>query len=67
MRVLIIGGTGFIGPQVVRNLVSGAHEVTIFHRGEHEPELPNSVRHVHSASAAFPVLNFPLELIVWKP
>jgi nucleoside-diphosphate-sugar epimerase len=67
MRVLIIGGTALIGPHVVRGLVSGGHEVTIFHRGEHEPELPGSVRHVHSASAAFPVLSFPPELISWKP
>src|ERR1700678_2607836 len=67
MRVLIIGGTAFIGPHVVRNLVSFGHDVTLFHRSEHEPELPNSVRHVHSASAAFPVLSFPEELIAWKP
>ncbi len=67
MRVLIIGGTAFIGPHVVRSLVSSGHEVTIFHRGEHEPELPRSVRHVHSLSAAFPVLNFPAELVLWKP
>jgi nucleoside-diphosphate-sugar epimerase len=67
MRVLIIGGTAFIGPHVVRSLISGGHEVTIFHRGEHEPELPSSVRHVHSASAVFPVLNFPAELVSWKP
>jgi nucleoside-diphosphate-sugar epimerase len=67
MRVLIVGGTAFIGPDVVRSLVSGGHEVTIFHRGEHEPEFPNSVRHVHSASATFPVLNFPAELVSWKP
>jgi len=67
MRVLIIGGTAFIGPHVVRNLVSFGHDVTLFHRGEHEPELPNSVRHVHSASAAFPILSFPEELVSWKP
>jgi len=67
MRVLIIGGTAFMGPHVVRSLVSGGHEVTIFHRGEHEPELPRSVRHVHDASAAFPVLSFPAELASWKP
>lgn len=67
MRVLIIGGTAFIGPHVVRSLAAGGHEVTIFHRGEHEPELPESVRHVHGASAAFPVLNFPAELVAWKP
>lgn len=67
MRVLIIGGTAFIGPHVVRSLVASGHEVTIFHRGEHEPELPRGVRHVHSASAAFPVLSFPAELVAWKP
>jgi nucleoside-diphosphate-sugar epimerase len=67
MRVLIIGGTSFIGPYVVRSVISGGHEVTVFHRGEHEPQLPNGVRHVHSASAAFPVLSFPSELISWKP
>ena len=67
MRVLIIGGTSFIGPHVVRRLISGGHEVTVFHRGEHEAELPSVVRHVHSASAAFPVLSFPPELISWKP
>jgi nucleoside-diphosphate-sugar epimerase len=67
MRVLIIGGTAFIGPHVVRSLVSGGHEVTIFHRGEHEPQLPGSVRHVHSASASFPVLDFPAELVSWNP
>jgi nucleoside-diphosphate-sugar epimerase len=67
MRVLIIGGTAFIGPHVARSLVSAGHEVTIFHRGEHEPELPGSVRHVHSASASFPVLDFPAELVSWNP
>jgi nucleoside-diphosphate-sugar epimerase len=67
MRVLIIGGTNFIGPHVVRTLASDGHEVTIFHRGEHEAELPSSVRHIHSAAAAFPVLSFPGELIAWKP
>jgi len=67
MRVLIIGGTAFMRPHVVQSLVSGGHEVTIFHRGEHEPELPRSVRHVHDASAAFPVLKLPAELASWKP
>jgi len=66
MPVLIIGGTSFIGPHVVRSLVSGGHEVTVFHRGEHEPELPKGVRHVHSESAAFPVLEFPPELLGFK-
>ena len=67
MRVLVIGGTAFIGPHVVRSLVSKGHEVLIFHRGEHEPELPSSVRHVHGPSASFPVVDFPTELVDGKP
>ena len=33
MRVLLIGGTGFIGPSVARELVRLGHDVTVFHRG----------------------------------
>ncbi|HEX8651775.1 MAG TPA: NAD-dependent epimerase/dehydratase family protein [Pyrinomonadaceae bacterium] len=48
MRILIIGGTRFVGPCVVRRLVgAGGHEVTIFHRGETETELSPDVRHIH--------------------
>lgn len=46
MRVLIIGGTSFIGPWVVRGLVERGHEITLFHRGKTEARLPSSVRHV---------------------
>lgn len=38
MRVLIIGGTGFIGPHVVRWLVEYDAEVTVFHRGQTRAE-----------------------------
>ncbi len=47
MRVLIIGGTGFIGPQVVLSLLDMGHEVTLFHRGETEADLPGQVKHIH--------------------
>jgi nucleoside-diphosphate-sugar epimerase len=41
MRVLMIGGTGFIGPHVVRELVEAGHDVSVFHRG-HAPALPGA-------------------------
>jgi len=47
MRVLVIGGTQFIGPPTVRLLVEAGHDVTIFHRGRTETDLPLPVRHVH--------------------
>jgi nucleoside-diphosphate-sugar epimerase len=62
MRVLIIGGTNFIGPYVVAALDRLGADITVYHRGIHEPDLPSSVRHVHSPRAAVPFLRFPPEL-----
>lgn len=53
MRVLVLGGTKFIGPHVVRRLVARGHDVPIFHRGETETDLPPSVRHVHGDFSKF--------------
>ena len=47
MRLLVIGGTIFIGPSVVRELAAAGHDVAVFHRGEHELELGPNVRHIH--------------------
>jgi len=51
MRILIIGGTRFIGPYVVRSLASAGHEVTVFHKGGTETDLPDVVRHIHADHA----------------
>ncbi|HEX7101592.1 MAG TPA: NAD-dependent epimerase/dehydratase family protein [Nitrolancea sp.] len=51
MRILVIGGTQFIGPFVVRRLDRMGHDVTIFHRGQNEADLPERVRHIHGARA----------------
>jgi len=67
MGVLVIGGTKFIGPYVVRLLVERGHEVTIYHRGENEPSLPTQVRHIHDPRAAMPVTAFPRELLDTAP
>lgn len=42
-RILIFGGTGFIGPHTVQYAVSRGHRVTIFTRGRAEAELPADV------------------------
>ncbi|HVG19280.1 MAG TPA: NAD-dependent epimerase/dehydratase family protein [Blastocatellia bacterium] len=46
MRALIIGGTGFIGPEVVRLLAGRGHAVTLFHRGRTHADLPPGVNHI---------------------
>src|SRR5512133_224439 len=38
-RILILGGTGFIGPHQVRYAVSRGHKVTLFNRGKTNPAL----------------------------
>ena len=59
MRVLVIGGTNFIGPYVVAALGRLRAEVTVYHRGIHEPALPPAVRHIHDPRATIPFLHFP--------
>ncbi|MFH7026524.1 MAG: NAD-dependent epimerase/dehydratase family protein [Heteroscytonema crispum UTEX LB 1556] len=46
MKILVIGGTNFIGPPVVRQLSAMGHEVTVFHRGKTKTELPLDVNEI---------------------
>ena len=46
MKILIMGGTGFVGPRVVELLVEEGHEVAIFHRGRTDADLPVGVEHI---------------------
>ena len=62
MQILVVGGTNFIGPHVVWELHRRGHDVTVYHRGVHEPVLPAAVRHIHSPRASIPVLHFPSAL-----
>ncbi|MEO8336810.1 MAG: NAD-dependent epimerase/dehydratase family protein [bacterium] len=43
MNLLILGGTGFIGPHLVRHAIARGHTVTIFTRGRRDAEIPASV------------------------
>ena len=43
-RILILGGTGLIGPNMVRYAVERGHEVTIFNRGRTEANIPEVER-----------------------
>ncbi len=39
LRLLILGGTGFLGPHVVEAALASGHEMTLFNRGRTNPEL----------------------------
>jgi nucleoside-diphosphate-sugar epimerase len=52
MKLLIIGGTGFIGPSVLKTLAAEGHNLAVFHRravypsGASRPKLPAGVREI---------------------
>jgi nucleoside-diphosphate-sugar epimerase len=45
MRILVIGGTQFMGPHVVAGLSKAGHDVTLLHRGDHEAA--RDIPHIH--------------------
>jgi nucleoside-diphosphate-sugar epimerase len=63
VKVLILGGTGFLGPFVVDDLLRLGHEVAVVSR--REPALPDSVRRIRG-DASDPVL-LRKALRSWRP
>jgi 2'-hydroxyisoflavone reductase len=47
MRLLIIGGTRFVGRHITQAAIERGHDVTLFHRGITNPELFVEAEHVH--------------------
>jgi 2'-hydroxyisoflavone reductase len=47
VRILVIGGTQFVGRAFVEEADRRGHEVTLFHRGTTEPDDLPDVEHVH--------------------
>ena len=59
MKVAVLGGTIFVGRAVVEELVAAGHDVTVVHRGKHEPDdgaFPD-VEHVHADRADLPPID----------
>ena len=54
MRVVVLGGTLFIGRAIVEELVEAGHDVVVVHRGETEPDDLVDVEHVHADRRALP-------------
>ena len=47
MKLLILGGTVFLGRALVEAALAGGHGVTLFNRGQHNPELYPEVEKLH--------------------
>lgn len=52
MRVLLIGGSGFIGPHVARRLTDLGHQIAVFHRGHAKTVLPDHAHEILGDRAA---------------
>jgi 2'-hydroxyisoflavone reductase len=39
LKILVLGGTGFIGPHIVRRALARGHDVTLFNRGRSQTDL----------------------------
>lgn len=46
MRVLVMGGTRFVGVATVEALLADGHDVTIFHRGSRQPNWSRPVKQI---------------------
>lgn len=44
--LLVLGGTGFIGPHMVQEALKRGYEVTVFNRGKNKDKIPEGVKHL---------------------
>jgi nucleoside-diphosphate-sugar epimerase len=47
VKILILGGTGFIGRHLTCHLLMSGHEVAVFQRGKRDVDFPGPVLHIH--------------------
>ena len=46
LNLLILGGTGFLGPAIVREALARGHKIDLFHRGRTRPDLFPELEHI---------------------
>lgn len=54
MRVIVLGGTWFVGRAITEALAAAGHVVLVVHRGISEPAVLSDVQHLHAERSAWP-------------
>jgi nucleoside-diphosphate-sugar epimerase len=67
VRVVVIGGTGFIGSCIVRQLASQDHVVSVYHRGHTQAVLPEGVHQIIDPHSVMPIRRFQRALFDFGP
>jgi nucleoside-diphosphate-sugar epimerase len=67
MRVLLVGGAGFMGAPTARLLHQAGHTVALLHTGAHEPPLPAEIVHMHNKNVRPHIKAFPRQAIDFAP
>jgi nucleoside-diphosphate-sugar epimerase len=62
MKILVIGGTGFLGVPLVRELARMGHSVTLFHRGATKVDLP--AEHILGSRNQLPELRPRADVVI---
>ena len=65
MRILILGGTVFIGRRIALELLARGDDVMVVHRGQTEPAELSGCAHVHAARSA--LAEVADRLRAWRP
>ena len=47
LRILVLGGTGYLGPSTIEAALARGHQVTMFNRGKTRPDLLPTVARLH--------------------
>jgi nucleoside-diphosphate-sugar epimerase len=61
MRVVVLGGTRFIGLAIVEELAAAGYELLLVHRGRHEPGGLPEAEHLHAERRDLPHLRAALD------
>lgn len=61
MRVIVLGGTRFIGRAIVEDLAAAGHQLLLVHRGVLEPSGMPEAQHLHVERAGLPAQRAALE------